>query len=85
MPMTVGKVEVGVAPFIEGDELGVDISVGDHDLAPVRVPISQLIDDYIEFNSEMFTNSIAGPNKEEARQLVGILRLSAHTLEQALA
>lgn len=83
--ITTGKIEVAVSPFILGDELIVDICVGDHDLTPIRVPISELIDDYIKYQSEMFTNSIAGPNKEEARRLVGILRLSAHTLEQALA
>jgi len=80
---TTAKLEVAVAPFIEGDELVIDIQIGDMDVHPVRVPISQLIDEYIQFNSEMFTSTIAEPNRNEAKELIGILRLAAHTLEAA--
>lgn len=85
MMMTSGVVEVGVAPFIEGDELVIDIQIGEQDIKPVRIPISELIDDYIEYHSDMFQNCISSPNAPDAKRLVGILRLAAHTLETAIA
>lgn len=83
--LTSAKLEVSLAPFIEGDEIVIDVMIEDREITPVRVPISQLVDDYIQFNSELFGQTIAPANRDEARELVGILRLSAHTLEQAIS
>jgi hypothetical protein len=83
--ITTVKTEIAIYPYIEGNELILDISIGDNeDITPVRVPLAQLFDEYLEYNSVMFTKSIAPANKDDARQLIGILRLAAHTLETAL-
>lgn len=81
--LTTAKLDVAVAPFIEGDEIVIDIQIGEMDVHPVRIPIAQLIDDYIHYNSEMFTSHISQANRDEAKELIGILRLAAHTLEAA--
>lgn len=78
------KIDVLVSPFLEGDELVVDVMIEDKEITPVRMPISALIDEYIQYNAELFSNSIAPANRDEAKQLVGILRLAAHTLEAAI-
>jgi hypothetical protein len=79
------KVEVALSPYLEGDELIIDLSVGDDILTPVRVPFSELIDEYVRYHSEMFENSIAEANIQDAKRLAGILRLAANTLESAIA
>jgi chromatin segregation and condensation protein Rec8/ScpA/Scc1 (kleisin family) len=83
--LTSAKLDIAVAPFIEGNELVIDLQVEDRDITPVRVPLAQLIDDYIQFNSELFGQTIAPANRDEAKELIGILRLAAHTLEQAIS
>lgn len=79
------RVEVALSPYLEGDELIIDLSVGDTILNPVRVPFSELIDEYVQYHSEMFENSIAEANIQDAKRLAGILRLAANTLESAIA
>jgi Trk K+ transport system NAD-binding subunit len=79
------KVDVLVSPYLEGDDLVIDIEVGPHILTPVRVSFSELIDEYIQYHAEMFENSIAEANIPEAKKLAGMLRLAAHTLESAIA
>jgi hypothetical protein len=85
MMITSAKVDVAVAPYIEGDELIIDIQIDNTDIQPVRMPLAQLFEEYLEYNSEIFSNSIAAPNRDDAKELIGILRLAAHTLEQALS
>lgn len=85
MIRTINKIDVGVYPFLDGEDVVIDIAVGSTDLEPIRIPIAQMIDEYIEWSSEMFSKSIAQPNVEDARKLIGILRLAAHTLESAIA
>lgn len=78
-------VDVSVFPFFEGEDVVIDLQVGEKDLMPVRMPILEMIDEYINFHSDMFQNVIATPNAADAKRLVGILRLAAHTLETTIA
>lgn len=84
MIRTADNVEVSVYPFFDGEDVVIDIQVGDKDLMPVRMPIVEMIDEYIDYNAEMFQNVISTANASDAKRLVGILRLAAHTLETAI-
>lgn len=77
------KTVVAVAPYIDQGDLVIDISVNEDPLAPARVPIIDLVSDYITYHQEMFSPSIADSNKNDALALAGLLRLCAKRIEEA--
>lgn len=80
--MSIEKTIVGVAPYLDTHDLVVDITIGDEDATTVRVPIVDLVSDYITYNQELFSSSIAPANKNDALALAGLLRLCAKRIEE---
>lgn len=78
---TTKKVEI--APYITSEDLVIDISVDNEPLSSVRMPLVDLVSDYILYNQEMFSTSISDANKNEALALSGLLRLCAKRVEEA--
>ncbi len=78
---TTKKVEI--APYITSEDLVIDISVDNEPLSSVRMPLIDLVSDYILYNQEMFSTSISDANKNEALALSGLLRLCAKRVEEA--
>jgi hypothetical protein len=81
--LPVKKEEVVISPYIDSGEFCIDIAVGEHSLPTAKVAITSLIDDYLMYNQEMFSSSIADANKNDALALCGILRLCAKRIEEA--
>jgi hypothetical protein len=81
--LPVKKDEVAISPYIDSGEFCIDIAIGNHPLPTARVSIVSLIDDYLMYNQEMFSTSIAQSNKDDALALCGILRLCAKRIEEA--
>ena len=81
--LPVAKEPVSISPFIDDGDVCIDISIGESPLPTVKVPLVDLVNDYILYNQEMFSSSISEANKNEALALCGVLRLCAKRLEEA--
>jgi len=81
--LPVQKEEVAISPYIDSGEFCIDITIGEQPLPTVKVAITSMIDDYLMYNQEMFSSSIAEANKNDALALCGLLRLCAKRLEEA--
>jgi hypothetical protein len=78
------KVDVGVTAFFDGEEVVIDVDVGDQILGPVRFSIDSMAQDYIQYNADMFTSTIPDRARREAMQLVGTLRAAAQLVETSI-
>lgn len=81
--MSTEKKVVGVFPYLDTHDLVVDVSIDDQPLSPIRIPLVDLVSDYIAYNQEMFSSTISESNKPDALALCGLLRLCAKRIEES--
>lgn len=75
------KMELQIYPFVEDGDLVIDSSLNGEELKPVKLKLSQLFTDFLEYRRSYNTSDIHPNDRQEVVETIALLRHIARELE----
>ena len=75
------KMNLNIYPYVEDGDLVIETSLGDDELEPVRIKLSQLFTDFLEYRREMYSSDLSHHFRPEVVDTIALLRYIAREME----